>query len=43
MEDDCPRCKGKNLVQFDEGIVDGMYCKDCDILVDENGNIVKEE
>jgi hypothetical protein len=39
--DNCPRCKG-DVHFFDEGIVDGFYCADCDILVDEHGVIIKE-
>jgi hypothetical protein len=39
----CPKCKDDDFVQFDEGIVDGLYCKECDVLVDVDGNIVKQE
>jgi hypothetical protein len=38
----CPKCKDDDFVQFDEGIVDGLYCKHCDVLVDEDGNIIQE-
>lgn len=37
-----PKCKDDDFVQFDEGIVDGLYCKHCDVLVDEDGNIIQE-
>lgn len=37
----CPKCKDGDFVQFDEGIVDGLYCKKCDVLVDEDGNIIQ--
>ena len=34
--EDCPKCKGS--VHFmDEGITDGFYCAECDVLVDEHG------
>jgi len=38
--DNCPKCSGKDMVQFDEDIIVGMYCKECDVLVDEYGAII---
>lgn len=34
--EDCPKC-GKDLHFFDEGITDGFYCAECDVLCDEYG------
>lgn len=36
LADKCPKCGGI-LVQFDEGINEGLYCTKCHVLFDESG------